>query len=90
MLQTCALSVLMFTGASQFALVGVIVITFAHPWSSALVPDRFDRPEAIPQPWIDTGHYLDRVGGRAMLVPGIDFAASTFTEEGPPDPGENI
>jgi arabinofuranan 3-O-arabinosyltransferase len=57
------------------ALVGVIVLTFAHPWASALVPDRFDRLEAIPQPWIDAAHYLDRVGGRAMLVPGIDFAA---------------
>jgi arabinofuranan 3-O-arabinosyltransferase len=57
------------------ALLGVVVLTFAHPWASALVPDRFDRPEAIPQPWVDAGHYLDRVGGRAMLVPGIDFAA---------------
>ena len=35
---------------------------------------RDERPEAIPQPWIDAAHYLDRVGGRAMLVPGIDFA----------------
>jgi arabinofuranan 3-O-arabinosyltransferase len=50
------------------------LLTFSSPWSAALIAPRYERPEAIPQPWIDAARYLDRVGGRAMLVPGIDFA----------------
>ena len=51
------------------------LLTFSSPWSSALIASRYDRPETIPQAWVDTAHYLDRVGGRAMLAPGEDFAS---------------
>ncbi len=51
------------------------LLTFSSPWGSALIASRYDRPEAIPQAWVDTARYLDRVGGRAMLAPGEDFAS---------------
>ena len=57
------------------ALVIAVALTFIVPWSSGLIPDRYARPEKIPQAWIDAGSYLDQVGGRALLVPGIDFGA---------------
>jgi len=56
------------------AVLAAAVLTFSSPWSTALVADRYDRPEDVPQAWLDAAAYLDRVGGRAMLVPGIDFA----------------
>ncbi|MFM8305081.1 MAG: alpha-(1-_3)-arabinofuranosyltransferase family protein [Actinomycetota bacterium] len=49
--------------------------TFAGPWSTALVADRYARPETVPRAWVDTARYLDRVGGRALLSPGEDFAS---------------
>ncbi|MBM3661122.1 MAG: DUF3367 domain-containing protein, partial [Actinobacteria bacterium] len=51
------------------------VLTFAAPWNAALVADRYDRAEDIPQAWVDAAQYLDRTGGRAMVVPGVDFAS---------------
>jgi arabinofuranan 3-O-arabinosyltransferase len=60
--------------AAGVLVLAAALLTFSSPWSAALIAPRYERPEAIPQPWIDAAHYLDRVGGRAMLVPGIDFA----------------
>ena len=54
---------------------GAAILTFVAPWSTGLLPDRYQRPEAVPQAWIDTADYLDRVDGRALIVPGIDFGA---------------
>ena len=56
-------------------LVAAVVLTFVVPWSSGLIPDRYARPEKVPQAWIDAGKYLDQVGGRSLLVPGSDFGA---------------
>jgi len=55
--------------------IAATVLTFVSPWSTGLLPDRYQRPEQVPQAWRDTAAYLDRVDGRAMLLPGIDFGA---------------
>jgi arabinofuranan 3-O-arabinosyltransferase len=55
--------------------VAAVLGTFLVPWSTALHADRYERPEDVPRAWLQTARYLDRVGGRAMLTPGQDFAA---------------
>ncbi|MEI8001558.1 MAG: alpha-(1-_3)-arabinofuranosyltransferase family protein, partial [Actinomycetes bacterium] len=57
------------------AVVITVGLTFVAPWSAALLADRYTRAEAVPTAWTDAAHYLDRVDGRALLVPGIDFAS---------------
>jgi arabinofuranan 3-O-arabinosyltransferase len=61
--------------AVAIGLIAVAIAAFVVPWRSALVPERYERPEDVPRAWIDTAAYLDDVGGRALVLPGIDFGA---------------
>ncbi|MFA5883679.1 MAG: alpha-(1-_3)-arabinofuranosyltransferase family protein, partial [Acidimicrobiia bacterium] len=56
--------------AGAVVVLAAAVLTFASPWSSGLLPDRYQRPEDVPRAWVDTAAYLDRVDGRAMILPG--------------------
>ena len=53
----------------------LVLATFVAPWSHALLADRYTRPETVPAAWRDTAAFLDRHPGRALLVPGEDFAS---------------
>lgn len=62
------------TAAGAFV-VALVCATFVAPWSAALVADRYSRPEEIPAAWRDAGRFLDHHPGRALLLPGVDFAS---------------
>ncbi|GMU78784.1 MAG: hypothetical protein AMXMBFR46_15780 [Acidimicrobiia bacterium] len=56
-------------------IVTTCLLTLVAPWSDAFIAERYDRDEVLPQAWIDTARFLDRTHGRALVVPGIDFAS---------------
>jgi len=62
------------TAAGAFV-AALAVLTFVAPWSHALLADRYTRPEEVPAAWRDTATFLDHHPGRALLLPGEDFAS---------------
>jgi len=61
--------------ATGAVVVALAAATFVAPWSTALIADRYSRPEQVPAAWRDAGRFLDRHPGRALLLPGSDFAS---------------
>ncbi len=60
------------------ALVGVLVVANLPPlWNGTMVAEGLQRPEDIPEYWVEAAAYLDARddGTRVLEVPGTDFAA---------------